>query len=168
MIKKAQQWISKLDLAPHPEGGFYSEVYRSDEVLLKTSLDERYGSSRSVSTSIYFLLLGNQFSAFHKIKSDELWHFYDGSSIRLYLISEDGKLEIKNVGTNIDKNEAPQITIKKNIWFAAEPIDKSSYTLVGCTVAPGFDFNDFELGERQELLKVFPQHKDLIIQFTRT
>ncbi|MCF6270854.1 MAG: cupin domain-containing protein [Melioribacteraceae bacterium] len=166
MIKKSQQWISKLNLNPHPEGGFYREVYRSDEVLLSTSLDERYTGSRSISTSIYFLLKENQFSAFHKIKSDELWHFYDGSAIKLYIISEDGKLEIKKVGINISDNEFPQITIPKNVWFAAEPIDKESYTLVGCTVAPGFDFNDFELGERKDLLQSFPEHKDLIIRFT--
>lgn len=166
MIKKSQHWISKLNLNPHPEGGFYSEIYRSDEVLLSTSINDRYTGSRSVSTSIYFLLEGNQFSAFHKIKSDELWHFYDGSAIKLYLISEDGKLEIKKIGININENEVPQITIPKNMWFAAEPIYKKSYSLVGCTVAPGFDFNDFELGERKDLLKNFPQHKNLIIQFT--
>ena len=168
MMKKPQQWISNLNLTPHPEGGFYCEAYRSDEVFLKTSLDDRYNGSRSVSTSIYFLLMGNQFSAFHKIKSDEIWHFYDGSSIRLYLILEDGKLEIKNVGINIGKNEVPQIVIPRNVWFAAEPIDKESYTLVGCTVAPGFDFSDFELGTQNDLAKDFPQHKNLITRLTRT
>jgi len=166
-MHKSKQWISKLKLNPHPEGGFYSETYRSDEMLLRSSLDDRYAGSRSISTSIYFLLEGNQFSAFHKIKSDELWHFYDGSAVKLYLISEDGTLEIKVVGININKNELPQITIPKNIWFAAEPIKKENYTLVGCTVAPGFDFNDFELGKRKELLQRFSQHKDLIIRFTR-
>ncbi|MCK5456611.1 MAG: cupin domain-containing protein, partial [Melioribacteraceae bacterium] len=142
MIVKTKQWISKLNLKPHPEGGFYSEVYRSDEILLSTAIGDRYAGSRTVSTSIYFLLTENQFSAFHKIKSDELWHFYDGAAIKLYLISEDGKLEIKKLGININENEVPQITIPKNIWFAAEPIDKESFTLVGCTVAPGFDFKD--------------------------
>ena len=103
MMKKPQQWISNLNLTPHPEGGFYCEAYRSDEVFLKTSLDDRYNGSRSVSTSIYFLLMGNQFSAFHKIKSDEIWHFYDGSSIRLYLILEDGKLEKKMLESTLAK-----------------------------------------------------------------
>jgi len=167
MIKKSKQWISKLNLNPHPEGGFYSEVYRSDETLLSSSIAKRYNTSHAISTSIYFLLEGNQFSAFHKIKSDELWHFYDGSSTKLYLISENGKLEIKNIGINIGKNEVPQITIPRNVWFAAEPIDEDSYTLVGCTVAPGFDFNDFELGEREHLLKEFPHHKELITRLTR-
>ena len=167
MIIKAKQWISKLNLKPHPEGGFYNEVFRSDEILLNTAIDNRYGGSRTVSTSIDFLLTGNQFSAFHKIKSDELWHFYDGSPINLYLISEDGNLEIKKLGINISENEVPQITIPKNIWFAAEPIDKESFSLVGCTVAPGFDYKDFELGERKLLTKSFPQHIELINQFTR-
>ena len=166
-MKKSNQWISKLKLNTHPEGGFFCETYRSDEIILRSSLDDRYSGQRSVSTSIYFLIEENQFSAFHKIKSDELWHFYDGSAIKLYLISEEGKLEIKVLGININKNELPQITIPKNIWFAAEPIEKDSYTLVGCTVAPGFDFNDFELGEQKDLLQNFPQHKDLIIRYTR-
>ena len=165
---KSKQWISKLNLQPHPEGGYYSEVYRSDEIIPNASLNRRYIGSRSISTSIYFLLDGNQFSAFHKIRSDELWHFYDGSAIKLYLISEDGKLEIQNVGINIGQNEFPQITIPKNVWFAAEPIDKESYTLVGCTVAPGFDFNDFELGERKGLIQRFPHHQELITRYTRT
>jgi len=112
-------------------------------------------------------LTGNQFSAFQKIKSDEIWHFYDGDPIKLYLISEDGALEVKNLGVNITNNELPQITIPNNIWFAAEPIDSGNFTLVGCTVAPGFDFNDFELGDRALLLHKFPQHKDLIKHFTR-
>ncbi len=166
MIIKAKQWISKLNLIPHPEGGFYCEEYRSDENLIKTAIDERYSGSRSVSTSIYFLLTGNQFSAFHKIKSDEIWHFYDGVPIELYLISNDGNLEIKKLGINITRNEFPQIIIKKDVWFAAKPVDKENFTLVGCTVAPGFEFDDFELGDRTSLLKKFPQYKDLILQFT--
>jgi predicted cupin superfamily sugar epimerase len=147
MTIKTKKWISKLNLKPHPEGGFYSEAYRSDEILLSTSLDDKHTGSRSISTAIYFLLTENQFSAFHKIKSDEIWHFYDGAPINLYLISDDGKMEVKKLGINIRENQIPQITIPKNIWFAAEPIDKENFTLVGCTVAPGFDFNDFELGD---------------------
>lgn len=166
-MKKLNQWILKLNLIPHPEGGYYREVYRSDEIIKKASLNKRYDSSRSISTSIYYLLNENQFSAFHKIKSDEIWHFYDGSAINLYLISEEGKFEIKRLGINLEENELPQIIIPKNVWFAAQPENKHSYSLVGCTVAPGFDFNDFELGDRNDLLQKFPQHKDLIIQFSR-
>lgn len=167
MMKKLTQWISQLHLQPHPEGGFYKEVYRSDEIISEDSLNNRYGSEHSISTSIYYLLTGNDFSAFHKIKSDEIWHFYDGSPITLYLINEDGKFETKKLGINLEANEVPQIVIPRNNWFAAQPNDKNSYTLVGCTVAPGFDFNDFELADRKDLLKKFPQHNNLIIQYTR-
>jgi len=165
-MKKAKKWISNLDLKPHPEGGYFSEVYRSNEFIPKGSLNKRYSSLHSISTAIYFLLEGNEFSAFHKLQSDEIWHFYDGSAIKIYLIFEEGKLAIKKLGLNFDKNEIPQIVIPKNVWFAAEPIDKRSFALVGCTVAPGFDFADFELAKREELTKQFPKHKDLIFRLT--
>ncbi|MDA3861074.1 MAG: cupin domain-containing protein [Melioribacteraceae bacterium] len=165
-MNKSKQWISKLNLKPHPEGGYYSEVYRSDEIISSASLNKRYSGSRSISTSIYFLLNGNQFSAFHKIKSDELWHFYDGSAINIYIVSENGVLEIVKLGIGIEENETPQVVIPKNVWFAAQPIDSSGYTLVGCTVAPGFDFIDFELGKRQTLIQKYPQHEKIISKFT--
>jgi predicted cupin superfamily sugar epimerase len=164
-MKKSQQWISKLNLQPHPEGGYYCEVYRSDEFIQQSSLNNRYNNKRSISTSIYFLLEGEQFSAFHKIQSDELWHFYDGSSINLIIILADGTLQKLKLGLN--DGEFPQIKIPKNTWFAAHPIDTKSFSLVGCTVAPGFDFTDFELGKREKLLRSFPKHKNLITQFTR-
>lgn len=166
-MKKSKQWISSLNLIPHPEGGYFNEVYRSDEIIDNMSLDNRYLGSRSVSTSIYFLLDGDQFSAFHKIKSDELWHFYDGSSIKLYIMSEDGSLETKKLGITLEENEVPQIVIPKNHWFAAEPIDKSKFSLIGCTVAPGFDFTDFELGKRKDLINKYPKLKEIIKKFTR-
>lgn len=166
-MKKSKQWISSLNLKPHPEGGYFKEVYRSDEIINNTSLDTRYLGIRSVSTSIYFLLDGNQFSAFHKIKSDELWHFYDGSAIKIYIISEDGNLVMKKLGIALEENEVPQIVISKNHWFAAEAIDKNSFSLVGCTVAPGFDFNDFELGKKKDLINKYPEHKEIIKKFTR-
>jgi len=165
MIQQQNQWILNLDLKAHPEGGYYQEVYRSDEIIPKNALHERFNGERSLSTSIYYLLEGNQFSAFHKIKSDEIWHFYDGSSVRLVLISNNGKLIELNLGIN--NNEDPQVIIPKNTWFAAYPLDKESYSLVGCTVSPGFDFNDFELGDRNSLLKTFPQHEELIIRLTK-
>jgi len=166
-MKKAKQWISNLKLIPHPEGGYFSEVYRSDEVIPKECLNKRYSNTHSISTSIYFLLNVNEFSAFHKIKSDEIWHFYDGSAIEIYLISNNGNLEIKKLGLNFEKNELPQIVIPKNVWFAAAPIDKKCFSLVGCTVAPGFEFEDFELAKREDLLNKYPQHNNLILQFTR-
>lgn len=162
----ADYWIEKLDLIKHPEGGFFREVYRSDEIISERALNARYGTSRSVATSIYFLLKGNEFSTFHRIQSDETWHFYVGSALKLYVLNEDGTFMEHILGQNIEDGEQLQITIARNHWFGAKVTKKSSFALVGCTVAPGFDFDDFELAERGKLLKQFPQHRDLIIALT--
>lgn len=166
MMTKAQQWISNLKLVAHPEGGYFSEVYRSEETISENCLNKRYLVSHSISTSIYFLLDGSDFSAFHRIKSDEIWHFYDGLPTKIYLIFPDGNFEIKKLGLDFEQNELPQVVIPKNVWFAAKPLAENSFSLVGCTVAPGFDFADFELAKRDELLQKYPQHKSLITQLT--
>ena len=168
MLPQAQKYIEKLQLKPHPEGGYYKEIYRAGEMILVEQLPKRYKSSRSFSTSIYFLLEGNQVSNFHRLKSDEQWHFYDGSTIVLYVIDERGNLNKILLGRNIEKGELPQSIIKHNSWFAAELLDKTSFALIGCTVAPGFEFNDFELGKRDELVEMFPQYKELIIRLTKS
>ncbi len=167
MNKKAKEYINKLQLKPHPEGGYFSEVYRSRELIKANHLPERYSSSRSFSTSIYFMLEGNQFSSFHRLKSDELWHFYDGTALTIIVIDETGLLKEIKLGNELNKDEAFQTVIKKNSWFAAELIDKTSFALIGCTVSPGFDFDDFELGKRNDLTKEFPQHKEIIVKLTR-
>jgi predicted cupin superfamily sugar epimerase len=167
MSPQAQKYIEKLQLKPHPEGGYYKEIYRAGEMILPEHLPKRYKSSRNFSTSIYFLLEGNQVSKFHRLKSDEQWHFYDGSSIVVYVIDEGGKLNKILLGRNIEKGESLQTIIKHNSWFAAELSDKSSFALIGCTVAPGFDFNDFNLGKRDELVDIFPQFKELINKLTK-
>jgi len=167
MDKKAQKYIEKLQLKPHPEGGFYKEIYRAGDMILPEHLPKRYKSSRNFSTSIYFLLEGNQVSNFHKLKSDEQWHFYDGSGMVIYVIDEGGNLNKILLGRNIEKGESIQTVIKSNSWFAAELSDKTSFALIGCTVAPGFDFNDFELGKRDALIKAFPQFKELIYKLAK-
>ena len=161
---KARNYIKKLKLKKHPEGGYYREVYRSGEIILSGHLPERFKSSRNLSTSIYFLLEGKQFSAFHLLESDELWHFYDGSNVIIYIINQDGKLSKKKIGRGV--HYSFQIAIKKNHWFAAELENKKMFALIGCTVSPGFEFNDFEIGYREELLKQFPRHKKLIEKLT--
>ncbi len=166
MRQSAQYWIEKLKLAKHPEGGYFREVYRANEIISKKSLPDRYSSFRPFSTSIFFLLKGNEFSAFHRLKSDEIWHFYDGSPLLLYLIDSKGKLTTVRVGRNPDRNETLQIVIPKGFWFAAEVVDKNSFSLIGCTVSPGFDFEDFELGSKELLTNKFPQHKSLIKRLT--
>ncbi len=166
MGRSAQYWIEKLKLAKHPEGGYFREVYQANEIISKKSLPERYSSFRPFSTSIFFLLKGNEFSAFHRLKSDEIWHFYDGTPLLLYLIDSKGKLTTIRVGRNPDRSETLQFVIPKGFWFAAEVTDKNSYSLISCTVSPGFDFEDFELGSKKYLIAKYPQHKVLIDRLT--
>ncbi len=164
MNPKSKFYIQKLELQKHPEGGYYREIYRSAEMITTEYPGRR--KKRNYSTSIYFLLDGKQVSKFHKLRSDELWHFYDGSSVLIHIIDENGNYKKIIVGKNISSGDVYQTVIKKNCWFAAEVIDKKSFALVGCTVSPGFDFSDFEFGDRESLINKYPDLKSLIIQFT--
>jgi predicted cupin superfamily sugar epimerase len=164
MNPKAKKLIKQLKLKKHSEGGYYREIYRSGERILGEHLPKRFKTSRNFATSIYFLLEGKQFSAFHLLRSDESWHFYDGSKIIIYVINKNGKLFIKKMGREDDCKF--QITIEKNNWFAAELEDKKSFALVGCTVSPGFEFDDLTMGERDKLVKQFPKHSKLIEKLT--
>lgn len=164
---KAKYWIDKLNLKPHPEGGFFSEVYRSNELISAECLPERFVGQRNFATSIYYLLRSDEFSTLHRIKSDETWHFYVGTPLRILQIDRNGLLTAKLLGTNPKFDCEPQITIPFGCWFGAQPIEDNSYSLVGCTVSPGFDFPDFELANRAELLQVYPQHKETITKLTR-
>lgn len=168
MKYQAVYYIKQLNLQHHPEGGYFSEVYRSEETLEIKSLPPRYDGDRSFSTSIYFLLEGEQTSKFHRIKSDEQWHFYNGSSVKIFILSEQGELNITTLGRNNLNGEEFQTTIKRGNWFAAELIDKNSFALVGCVVSPGFEFSDFELGKREELVTKFPEHNDIIRRLTNS
>ncbi|MCD4734618.1 MAG: cupin domain-containing protein [Bacteroidales bacterium] len=161
MTDIAQLWIKKLGLKRHPEGGFYREIYRSDEFINKKSLPERYSSYRNYSTSIYYLLAGIEISTFHRIKSDEIWHFYDGAPLFIYILKEDHTLQKVVLGNRIDKNELPQVVIKRGNWFAAEVSRKNSFTLTGCTVAPGFDFDDVEFAKKEEMTRSYPQYAQI-------
>jgi len=164
MNAKAKYYIDKLKLIPHPEGGYYKEIYRSGEYISIEGLPKRYKSKRVFSTSIYFLLEGKQISRFHRLKSDEVWHFYDGSPAAVYILNNN--IEKIILGKNIADGDTFQYTIKRNKWFAAEVIKKDSFALFGCSVSPGFDFNDFELAEKKYLQKKYPEYKDIINMFT--
>ncbi len=159
-------WIEKLCLQKHPEGGYYKEAYRSDESFPLFSLPPRFKDDRCFSTAIYFLLENDNFSAFHRIKSDEIWHFYKGSSLTLYIITEEGSLKNLQLGDNPLNGEHFQIVVPRNSWFAAHVNASNSFTLLGCTVSPGFDFNDFELANCEDLCKEYPQYETLIKKFT--
>lgn len=149
-------WIKKLSLSAHPEGGWFKENYRSNELVPKEALPRRFPGNRNFSTAIYYLLEKGDFSAFHRIKSDELWHFYDGDSLEIIEIDPDGQITSHLLGLE----NLPQIIIRANNWFAARPL--GVYTLAGCTVSPGFDFEDFEMADKNELLKTFPQHTEIL------
>jgi predicted cupin superfamily sugar epimerase len=165
-MKNAEFWISHLELQKHPEGGYFREIYRSDETIGKNNLPVRYQGERSFSTSIYFLLKAGEFSAFHKILSDEIWHFYQGDPVELFLISKSGNLQTLRLGNDPSEGEVFQLVIPNGTWFAAR-VSGKNYSLVGCTVAPGFDFTDFELAGKETLIQKFPRHQDIIDSLTR-
>ncbi|MDO6437780.1 cupin domain-containing protein [Cyclobacterium sp. 1_MG-2023] len=166
MKKSIVNIIDTLGLVAHPEGGFYKETYRSHGEINENSLPDNYKGKRNYSTCIYFLLTSNNFSAFHRINQDEIWHFYDGSPIRLHTLSATGVHEEHIIGKDIFNGQVPQFIVPGGFWFAAEVIHKDSYSLVGCTVSPGFNFNDFELIKRETLVTFFPKHKKLIARLT--
>jgi len=165
-MKSAKFWIERLSMETHPEGGYYKEVYRSNENIPEEALPARYNGERSFATAIYFLLNEDNVSSFHRIQSDETWHFYQGTTLELFVLDEQGNLERFLLGTDFDQGERLQITIPKNHWFGSRVIDHSTYALLGCTVAPGFHFDDFELAERGALIQQFPQHERIISELT--
>jgi hypothetical protein len=167
MSKSAEHYIQQLQLLPHPEGGYYKEVYRSALNLPAHGLPKEFGGTRQVCTSIYFMIEQGNFSAFHRIKSDETWHFYDGDALEVIELKTDGTLKKTAVGRNLERNEQLQYTVMANTWFASRVKAGGNYSLVGCTVAPGFDFEDFEMATRTDLLEKFPQHKNEITALTR-
>ncbi len=166
-MKTADYWIDKLNLQPHPEGGYFSETYRSDEKVKVDSLPDRYSSDRNFGTSIYFLLTTESVSNFHRLASYEIWHFHAGGSGLIHMISKDGTLNSKRIGDNMEAGDSLQVIIPRGCWFAAEVI-AGDYILVGCTVSPGFEFEDFELAKRSDLIQKYPDFEKLIQRFTNS
>jgi len=167
MSQNAEHYIHQLNLLPHPEGGYYKEVYRSALSISSGALPQSFGGNRQICTSIYFLIEQGNFSAFHRIKSDETWHFYDGSALEVIELAAHGQLKKTAIGRNLEKDEQLQYTVKANTWFASRVKESGDFSLVGCTVSPGFDFEDFEMAQRSKLLENYPQHKIEIISLTR-
>jgi predicted cupin superfamily sugar epimerase len=164
---KREEIIRILQMQPHPEGGYFRETYRSEGVISKEELGEEYSGKRNFSTCIYFLLTSESFSAFHRIVQDEAWHFYDGCSLFLHVISPKGEYNKVIIGRNIEKGEVPQYVVPGGTWFAAEVVNEDSFSLLGCTVAPGFDFMDFEMARRAELIGLFPELREIIVRLSR-
>lgn len=146
----------------HVEGGSYVRIYQSGLVFSKEQLPSSYKGDRHSCTHIYFLLEAGQFSAFHRIQSDELWHFYAGDPLIIYEIDKGGHLHEHLLGSNPGAGESFFTVIKAGSWFASRVTEGSEFALVGCTVSPGFDFADFELAEKTKLMEAFPQHRDVI------
>jgi predicted cupin superfamily sugar epimerase len=162
----AQHWIDKLSLTPHPEGGWFRETYRSGLALPASALQPHFQGARAASTAIYYLLTAGVFSAFHRIRSDEVWHHYAGGNLRIHVLPPDGSLRTHVLGTGPGDGR-PQLVVPAGAWFAAEPVPGVDYALVGCTVAPGFDFEDFELAEAGALSARWPRHRETIERLCR-
>ncbi len=167
MQHTVRELVEKFQLVPHPEGGFYKEMYRSQEVIDKASLPDRFLGDRHFATAIYFLLEKNNFSAFHRIQSDECWHFYAGQTLHVHVIHLNGEYEKIALGNNINQGETFQAMVPAGSWFASETAPGSDFSFVGCTVAPGFDFADFELAKAEELTAAFPNFAVLIGRLCR-
>lgn len=166
MHSETLKWIDRLSLVPHPEGGYYRETYRAGGQLDGT-IAEIYHGKRALATAIYYLLDGSQYSTFHRLKSDEMLHFYAGTILNVYVLSPEGQFRIERLGDCAAQGACFQLLIPSGHWFAAAALDPQGYALIGCTVAPGFDFQDFETGSREILLRAYPQHKSWIERLTR-
>ena len=164
-MKSAEYWIEKLEMIKHPEGGYFKETYRSDESIDAGHLPGRYEGSRSFGTSIYFLLTTESVSNFHRLQSDEIWHFHQGGVAKIHFITEEGQYYSKDIGPDLEKGQSLQVIIPRNTWFAAEVIEEH-YILVGCTVSPGFEFEDFELAEGKNLKGQYPEYTEVIERFS--
>ncbi|MBU3743625.1 MAG: cupin domain-containing protein [Sediminibacterium sp.] len=168
MENSINQWVEKLQMVPHPEGGFYKENYRSTEYIESGCLPDRFAGRRPMSTAIYFLITAGNFSAFHRIKSDECWHFYAGDPLRVHLIDDStGAYCSIELGNDLNGQGVLQAVVPAGYWFASETQPGGSFSLVGCTVAPGFNFADFELADRDALIAKSPEQAGLISRLTR-
>jgi predicted cupin superfamily sugar epimerase len=152
--------VRALGLQPHPEGGWFRETYRAAAQIPASALDRHYDGARATSTAIYYLLEAGQRSALHRLRSDEIFHFYAGDPLTIVEIAPDGRLTETRLGADLAAGAIPQHVIPAGAWFGAVP--EGRFSLVGCTVAPGFDFADFELAGTAALLRTFPRHESWI------
>ncbi len=157
-----QKLIKQLELSPHPEGGYFKRTYLSRlEITFNKNI-------KPACSAIYYLLSAEDFSAWHKLKSDEIWFYHQGGNLLLHFIDADKKISTIKLGNCLNDNDCVlQFTVPANHWFCAEMEDKNNYCLVGCAVAPAFDYGEFELAEREVLMGIYPEHKKMITKFTR-
>lgn len=159
----AEQIIEMFNMKPlRPEGGFYVETYRADESIAKAVLPERYGANKSFSTAIYYLLTPDTQSSLHRLPTDEIFHFYLGGPVKMLQLYPDGMAKIVSLGHNIVAGQQVQAIVPRGVWQGSLLMEGGQFALMGVTVAPGFNFFDYEYADRQSLTTQFPEHKELI------
>jgi predicted cupin superfamily sugar epimerase len=159
-----QYYISKLGLEPHPEGGYFKRTFASQEQITDQELTVHFEGKRMLYTSIYFLLTSNDVSHFHRLQSDELWYYHAGSPLSVHMIDENGVYTEHKLGLDLENGEVPQVLVPKNTIFGSSVKDQDTFSLVGCMVSPGFEYQDFELFTQEELLSKYPEHKEIILK----
>jgi uncharacterized protein len=163
MNQKVQRIIELLDLKPHTiEGGYFKETYRSDEIIDAKTLNVRYKSSRAYSTAIYYLLTPGTYSSIHKLASDEIFHFYAGDPVEMLQLHEDGSGQIVKMGTDLEKGYLPQVVVPKFTWQGACLMPGGEFALLGTTVSPGFDYEDYIIPEKNDLKRKYPAFTEWI------
>ena len=163
----AEEIIALLKLRPHPnEGGFFSETYRAEETIPANVLSSRYSGPRAVGTCIYYLLTATTFSAMHRLKSDEIFHFYLGDPVEMLQLWPDGSGKRVVLGVGLRAGMQPQVVVPRGVWQGSRLVSGGSFALLGCTVAPGFDFADYDHGRRSDLIGRHPQFRDEITALT--
>lgn len=168
MMLTAEAIIAALGLQPHPvEGGWFRETYRSSDTIDPDQFSPPYPGPRSVGTAIYYLLTSGTFSAMHRLPGDEIFHFYGGDPVEMFLIRDDGTSEIHFLGANVLNGEHPQVVVPGGVWQGSSVTPAGKWALLGTTMAPGFDYADYETGRRDDLVARFPQHRDRIEALTR-
>ena len=163
----AEQIKQQLGLVAHPEGGYYIQTYKSAETIARDGLDTRYTGHRSVGTAIYYLLTPGTFSELHRLRSDEIFHFYLGDPVEQLQLWPDGSSKVVVIGTDLAGGQIPQLVVPKDVWQGARLLAGGSFALLGCTVSPGFEFEDYESGTRKDLTQNYPAQTELITALTR-
>ena len=164
-MQTAEYWIQHLNLQPHTEGGFYREIFRSSTEIEPKQLPVGYDGPRRLATSIYYLLRSGDVSRFHRLRSDEMWYYHAGSGLKMILLDQEGNKHTRLLGPRIEKAEQLQVLIPAGTIFGAEVLVTGSYGLCGCMVAPGFEFADFEVFEKEDLIQAYPKHAEIIDKF---
>jgi len=163
----AEEIIKFFGMEPLPnEGGFYVERYRAEERIGRSALPGRYEGERVLGTAILYLITADKFSRLHRLKSDEVFHFYLGDAVLMLHLRPNGSSNVVELGQDITNGQQVQVTVPRGIWQGCLLKEGGTFALMGCTVAPGFEFSDFELGDRRELLEKYPTQGNLIVKLT--